>query len=851
MTTSSFDPSVYRAEEALLDLADHYLEPGSYSTLRSGLLGYMTASMARVAAEGAYHRDVLYRENFLNTASMPRSIYNFAKVYDYAVGTATPASCRALVGFYLDEIRLAIGGETGVLTIPRGQPFYLGSAPFMVAGRVDLTVLERGRVTAEYDPTDIDFLPPGGSTYVRTYLTPQVVSSDGAVRTVVYLEVHLHQATPRVADFQVVSGSALESSFYQVQLPAGEQLSRFRVLYRGPTDTAARELKAVFNETSAPDASEFCFYSFSGGGQLEIYFSTLPNLFRPAFNSTLTVEYITTTGSAGNFTFTGVATMPLASQRGLATLVEMVTQPAGGRNMESLVQVKQGILRKILQRRSIIIESDLADYLSGAVDRTSVNGSRLQFVKRRDDMQSRLFRSFLQVYDSQGRVVPTNTVALDIEAADLEARGWSLRPGDIVVHDARQGLFRLIGPGEYPDRMANDPSSFVYCVPFLMEFRVAPFPRLVYYQNSVAIDAQLSGLAGGYVVADSFLAGSASVRRNAALEDAYQIDLPVSSGLDNATLRRTALVRVRFFGEGGEDYGYAEAEHVDGTNIFRALVRTGDSFDAASRLLLTDSIWSPEGTGLMAHAPVPEGIRLRFELFYSSGSSDTTAAFVERDGSIFQLVQSFETVDSLSLYRSLERVVSSEMHVTSEGTFHCDAVPVVGASFFLNPPLGAEVLRVAGSYHSAVLDVFDLLHNNTTVDVKFFNTYGPSLLFNLDRVNISLALEVRPRGRATEDLRQRIVRAAAAFVAACNDNDGSRFSISNLTTRLETTFSEIAFVRFVSLNGVSSQNAEFIYTARALEQNNRRVPEFLNVATTLRSSLDQDPYVPDVAVTFI
>ena len=96
-----------------------------------------------------------------------------------------------------------------------------------------------------------------------------------------------------------------------------------------------------------------------------------------------------------------------------------------------------------------------------------------------------------------------------------------------------------------------------------------------------------------------------------------------------------------------------------------------------------------------------------------------------------------------------------------------------------------------------------------------------------------------------------IVRAAAAFVAACNDNDGSRFSVSNLTTRLETTFAEIAFVRFVSLNGVSSQSAEFIYTARALEQNNRRVPEFLNVATTLRSSLDQDPYVPDVAVTFI
>jgi hypothetical protein len=124
-------------------------------------------------------------------------------------------------------------------------------------------------------------------------------------------------------------------------------------------------------------------------------------------------------------------------------------------------------------------------------------------------------------------------------------------------------------------------------------------------------------------------------------------------------------------------------------------------------------------------------------------------------------------------------------------------------------------------------------------------------LYNLDRINISVALEVRPRNRASEDLRQSVIAACAAFVQTCNDNEGGRFSISNLTTHIETTIPDVAFVRFVGLNGVAAQNAEMMYSAAALLQDNKRIPEYINVATILRSTLDADPYAPDVQVTFI
>lgn len=849
-TSTGFSPSVYDAENAMLDLADTYLTPGSYSTLKSGFLGYMTGGMSRIAAEGAHHRNILFHENFLNTASLPRSIYNYAKIYDYSVGLSTPSSCRVLVGVYLDEVRSALGSETGTIRFPRSQPVYFGSTQFMLAGAVTLTVLEDSRVAAEYDLTDMDFVDTNQQSYIRTYVTPQVVDANGTTRTVIYMEVRVHQAIQQAIQFQVVSVSALETSFYTVAIPDGQQLVSFRVMYKTAADATYRELETIFNEASTPTTSEYCYYSYNSDSELDIYFSPLPGSFRPAYNSNIRVVYLTSTGISGNFDFTGTPVLTLDGVT-LTTLVELVTQPAGGYDRETLIQVKKGILRKILERKSIIMESDLDSYLSGAVDKTKVNESLLTFIKRRDDIQSRLFASYLMLRDSANRIVPTNTASIDFEAMDLETRGWSLKPGTLIMYDRANSLYRLIAAGEYPDKMVTDPNSFIYAVPFLMQFRTSPFPRMVYYSNYADIDAPLSALAGAKASADSFIANSVTIKRNSVFDSNYQIDLALSSNLSADGLGAKCLVRVILMNSLNQRLGYAEATHLSGTNIFRASIQTQDQFDESSNLIISNSLWNESTDTLMPSVSIPEDVYLRLELYYDSSDPDTSVTYVQRGNRIFQLTHAFATTTAVNLYKSLERVMSSGMYVTTEGTFHCDGVPLIGASFFLNPRIGVEILNIANTYHSAILDIFDLLHNNTSVDVKFYNTYGPSKLFNLDRPNISLVLDVRSKGRISTTLKDEIRSAVAKFVQSCNDNDRSRFSISNLTTYLEQNITDIAFVRFVSMNGVASQNAEMIYSSAALTQDNKRIPEYINVTTLLQSSLDTDPYVPDVTINFI
>ena len=384
-----------------------------------------------------------------------------------------------------------------------------------------------------------------------------------------------------------------------------------------------------------------------------------------------------------------------------------------------------------------------------------------------------------------------------------------------------------------------------------MQFRVRPFPHLVYYSTQIDFDAPLMALPGAAISADSFLANSVTIKRNSVFDSSYQIDFAVSSNLTAEGLKAKCLVRMKFLdAESGASLGYVEATHVDGTNVFRASVATDDSFTENGEMVFTSSIWSDAGV-LAARAPLPESLRVLVELYYDNASPDVSVAHVIRGGRIFQLVNAFKTTDDVKLYRSLDRVVASNMHVTEEGTFHCSKVPLVGTSFFLNPRIGLEITKVIERYHSEIFSIFDLLHNNTSVDVKFYNTYGPSRAFNVDRTNLSLVLEVRPRGKTSEELRQKIRSETAAFILTCSENTKSRFSISNLLRHLENNVQDIAFIRFVSLNGMATQNVEHIYSDAAMEEDVNRVPEILNAATVVRGTLEEDPYSPDVTVNFI
>jgi hypothetical protein len=68
--------SQYDIYSKLLAIASKYTDINNEDFLRTGLFGYITESMAMIARDSSFHKTMLYNESFLNTAVMPKSVYN-------------------------------------------------------------------------------------------------------------------------------------------------------------------------------------------------------------------------------------------------------------------------------------------------------------------------------------------------------------------------------------------------------------------------------------------------------------------------------------------------------------------------------------------------------------------------------------------------------------------------------------------------------------------------------------------------------------------------------------------------------------------------------------------------------
>jgi hypothetical protein len=69
-------PSKYDIYSKLMLVASRYFDVQNEDFLKTGLFGYITESMAMIARDSSFHKTMLYNESFLNTAVVPKSVYN-------------------------------------------------------------------------------------------------------------------------------------------------------------------------------------------------------------------------------------------------------------------------------------------------------------------------------------------------------------------------------------------------------------------------------------------------------------------------------------------------------------------------------------------------------------------------------------------------------------------------------------------------------------------------------------------------------------------------------------------------------------------------------------------------------
>ena len=144
----------------------------------------------------------------------------------------------------------------------------------------------------------------------------------------------------------------------------------------------------------------------------------------------------------------------------------------------------------------------------------------------------------------------------------------------------------------------------------------------------------------------------------------------------------------------------------------------------------------------------------------------------------------------------------------------------------------------------------EVLEDSFNVDLKFFNTYGPSKLFTvgrkgelLDRLNLSLEFIVKLDSISDIDCIADIKDDIKSYIEDINNI--SSLHMSNICHYIKQQYEEtVVYIEFVRMNNYDST---YQYIERRDPDIMSEIPEFITI--DLESNEDDDILVPDINIT--
>ena len=414
------------------------------TTLKASFFGYFNELASSEIKNAVYHRNFLYDEHFLNTAILPESIYNFAKLYNVQIENATPASLFVSISVLEEDlVNSSLLKETSTdsitnanantlkvynVTLDRSIIFVVQSYKFILPYPLVLTIQEmideNGNTTYAYSgnyDTTANTFPILENEGVQPYLKIWRETIDGA--KYIFIGCQIYQLVMNSTEINITTTSDNPSTYYH-NISFADQMAYFEAFYE--YNGKITPINLYFNNIYTPTDEEYYgYYTYLNDSTIQISFSYNLDGFRPSVGSTLIVNTYTTLGYGGNFDYSGRVTMNMSANNSYNNINfncnTITTGSADGKDKLDTIGQKTKILEAITTRNNIITENDLLKFFDSINETLNVNGSTIKFLKKQDDVIKRIYCNFLLLRDENKRVIPTNTAPhLKISSSDLE-----------------------------------------------------------------------------------------------------------------------------------------------------------------------------------------------------------------------------------------------------------------------------------------------------------------------------------------------------------------------------------------------------------------------------------------------
>lgn len=889
---SELSTDIYKIAEYVDSIKKRYIDIPE-DTLALGVFGYLSAIFSNLIENTTTQAAEYANEAVPIKAKFERNVISHALSLGINKIFATPAEMDVLIGLPEDIIvaNMHRFGSNNKFVLDKEMVFTMGddqSYPYHIDYDI---VLRRDKLpngqwvyNARYDIDGKNELVDLYNPYLPAI---KVISIEGDA--MIALKCTLRQYTHTEIYKKILMSNPLENkvltfdfqdqlAYFYVEVVEDDDIHYLKPVYDGLYDYTSKE--------------EFINYLYLDETHIRLAFNR--NSYQPRKNADVTIHVYTTLGAECNYTLQNYSAVKrLTSKRytydGVYCVLQNLSDSHYANDKLSVKQLKNVIPREALSRGVVTTYTDL----NNAFNAIQTEDCKLYFLEKVHNQLNRLFYCYLLLKEGDN-VIPTNTINTIITNGIFDSTAkncFTIKPGAAYYVNPTTGVIQGLNNPTAKQLEEYDNTSFLYMNPFLTVINKSPF----YASYYLTIIDYTRYLHFEYVNEDTplqFIATTFRLHRDYYTDpDTFKIEINMTQNIrtdfqmisyntngepDLETMKlRVFMVLYQTDTDGNEfPTRYCEGvlrtdipdgyDETDYTYKFMFTFKTNDEISALDTyMIITEGLRTLSDGVETAYAISPN---MKMKIFILTkldtrpkkgrvfgwnetedfdqmipGLEDYTLTNVYTSGD--QGVDFFYDYSDIN-YSYIEMIKSPTANTAAEYMIY--KMPVVRYTWLRDESRFRTLLSRIDKRRRYIQNLLVLLENSFGIDYKFFNTYGPSLMYNIDnetnvnRINLSLKFEVKFQIPGERAYLPMIVNSIKEYIEDLNYI--SDLHMPNLITYITNLYREqLVYFKFIKLNNYGSLH-QSIYRNPIMDAKyfleTQTVPEYINVNTLNNDTAD-------------
>ena len=719
--------------------------------------------------------------------------------------------------------------------------------------------------TAYYDMGDESSKMNRVSDIVSPYLPAVGIVNYGASNFIV-VEALIREITHNEIPYKIQVVNPLETKTFNFGWQ--DQLAYFWVEVEENGDK--HYLKPVYDGLVETSGAEYCNYLYIDENNIRIKFNR--DSYQPKQDAQVTIHVFTTHGDECNFPYVDRINLDMISERiGYKDMYCVIT-PKGdsqdGANKMSVADIRRAIPKQMLLRGSVTMYTDLNNFFNSL----NTGYIRLHFLEKVHNQEERLYFLYLLLKDDNGNIVPTNTLDATVTKnmfGNINAYNNIMLPGAAFYHDGLecQCVETAISPS---DLIYCDDNGFLYFCPFMAVFNKNPLfvsyymTVMSYYKSLwftyINTDSEVQFVSDQDIHGERlYFTDRDTYRFRATFAQNIMADFSLVTTDDEGNILTT---KVKCFGViyiDDEPYRYIQAELVEYDDrqflyTFEFTCKTTDVIDRYGRITINEG-FHIVNTGMPAKSYMPSNAEMKlfilseFDTEYGRNFGDIDNILPSTETAGYTLTNVYTVGNGIDFFYDYSNIVGSYVDLGKDDNgvlvYKVKKIPMIRYAYLNTEERYLRFVKILEKRRLYINSSLVVLEDSFGIDFKFFNTYGPSLLYyleqdsdeKLNRVNMSNTYELKFKTPDDVKILPEVINYIKEYIEDINEVKDMHFSV--LQGKVLEKFSEqLVYFQIYDVNGYENDHQNFYKKAEDEFVEAHTVPEFINIHSLRDDSPD-------------